>query len=617
MSPLVSLANHLWQSTLFAAVASLLALALRRDRAQIRYALWFAASVKFLIPLSLLVMAGSHLGPRTLPGPASKAITPSRIPLMVEQVSQPFAVTVPLAAMPPAQPSFQSLIPAVLGLQWAAGFLFVAASWWRRWRQIRAALFTATPTASPLRLPIGIEAMSSPEFIELGVFGVRRPILLLPDGIAGHLTPSELDAILAHELCHIRRRDNLAAAVHMAVEALFWFHPLVWWIGARLMEERERACDEEVLRMGSEPAIYAEGILKICELYSTSPLPCAAGVTGGNLKKRIEEIMTNPAKPSLSAGKKLLLAAGGTLAVILPVLVGIAGMQLRAQAPDISWQTEAGGKTAFATASVRRSEMNPSGLPRFFPPAFPLDSGDAYSSTAGRFAFNFPLPAYITFAYKTSPVQEQYRSMIAGLPQWVATDTFEIEAQAEGNPTKDQMRLMMQSLLADRFKLAVHFETRVIPVFALTQVQPGKLGPKLHPHEEGPPCPASFTLPPPFTPISDTDVFPSECGAFLMRGFGDDRTHEGARNITMAQLAASFRSLSRPTFDQTGLNGRYDFTFDTTFYSAVVAPNRAEPDLPAPDFLDALREQLGLTLKSTTGPVQILVIDHVEMPSEN
>jgi uncharacterized protein (TIGR03435 family) len=558
----------------------------------------------------VLVMMGSHFAPHTLSPTA-----PSPIPLVLKEVSQPFAVAVPLVAVPLAQPSFQGLIPNLLGVLWAIGFVIAAAAWWRRWRRIRAAL----RTASPLRLLIGIEVKSSPEFIEPGVFGVWRPILLLPGGIAGHLAPAELDAILAHELCHIRRRDNLAAALHMTVEALFWFHPLVWWLGARLMEERERACDEEVLRMGSEPAVYAEGILKICELYAASPLPCAAGVTGGNLRKRIEEIMTNCAKPRLSAGRKLLLAAAGMLAVTVPITVGIADVPLRAQSLDTSWEAAAGGKLAFATASVRRSDMNPSRVPKFFPPEFPLDTGDAYGSTAGRFAFNFPLPLYIAFAYKISPTLGQQQSMIAHLPQWVATDSFEIEAQAKGNPTKDQMRLMMQSLLADRFKLAVHSETQVVPVFALTVAQPGKLGPKLHPHAEGPPCPDHFKFPSFGEPATANGAFPSVCGAYMGGTWnGDDRTHVGARDTSMAQFAGYLaHSVSRPIVDQTGLTGRYDLTLDTISYSVVVAPNRAEPDLPAPDFLDALREQLGLKLESTKAPVPILVIDHVERPSEN
>ena len=300
-SQLLSLANHLWQSTLFAAFAGLLSLALLRNGAQIRYSLWLAASVKFLIPFSTLVTVDSHFA-HTMP-----ATAPSAIPLVIKEVSRPFVVPVPVAARPTAQPSFQSLIPLLFAVFWATGFVIVSVSWFRRWRQIR----TASRAATPLRLLIGIEVLASPEFIEPGVFGVRRPILLLPHGITGHLTPGELDAILAHELCHIRRHDNLAAAVHMAVEALFWFHPLVWWLGARLMAERERACDEEVLRLGNEPAVYAEGILRICELYAASPLPCAAGVTGGNLKRRIEEIMANRTKPRLSIGKKVGAGSGG------------------------------------------------------------------------------------------------------------------------------------------------------------------------------------------------------------------------------------------------------------------------------------------------------------------
>src|ERR1022692_4265002 len=120
-----------------------------------------------------------------------------------------------------------------------------------------------------------------------------------------------------------RRHDNLTAILHMAVEAMFWFHPLVWWLGARLEEERERACDEDVMRMGREPQIYAESILKVCEFYLASPVACAAGVTGGELKKRIEGIMTNRFTRKLSYGKKTLLAAAAILVIAGPIAVGL------------------------------------------------------------------------------------------------------------------------------------------------------------------------------------------------------------------------------------------------------------------------------------------------------
>jgi hypothetical protein len=78
----------------------------------------------------------------------------------------------------------------------------------------------------------------------------------------------------------------------MVVEALFWFHPLVWWIGSRLVEERERACDQAVVQAGSEAQVYAEGILNVCKFYVESPLACASGVTGSELKQRIVWIMS-------------------------------------------------------------------------------------------------------------------------------------------------------------------------------------------------------------------------------------------------------------------------------------------------------------------------------------
>jgi len=160
-----------------------------------------------------------------------------------------------------------------------------------------------------------------------------HPVLLLPAGIAGRLTPAQLEAVLAHELCHVRRRDNLSASIHMVVEAIFWFHPLVWWIGAKLVEERERACDEEVLSLGSEPRVYAEGIVNVCRLYVESPLVCLSGVTGSNLKKRIEAIMTNRIVLRLNFAKKIALTVAGIAAVAVVTDAAPASAAAGASAP--------------------------------------------------------------------------------------------------------------------------------------------------------------------------------------------------------------------------------------------------------------------------------------------
>src|SRR5580700_10677985 len=268
--------NHVWQSTLFAVAAGALTIAFRKNRAKVRHWLWLSASVKFLIPLALLMSLGSHLEW----APAAKKIATQAVAVTLTQVTQPFPDTWSFASPKPAGVEW---LPIAILAMWGCGFMAIAVIRLRGWLRIRDAVHSS----ALLKLPIGIEVRSCPGLLEPGVVGLRRPILLLPAGIVERLTPRQLEAVLAHELCHVRRRDNLSAAIHMIVEALFWFHPLVWWIGARLMEERERACDEEVLQLGGEPQVYAEAILNVCRYYLESPLVCVSGVTGSDLKRRI------------------------------------------------------------------------------------------------------------------------------------------------------------------------------------------------------------------------------------------------------------------------------------------------------------------------------------------
>ncbi len=272
------LANHLWQSTVLAAVVALAAMALRRNSARLRYWLWLAASLKFFVPFSVLASLGGSVAK-----PTAAPVLPA---LTVLQVSQYFAPapTFPTAAPAPARSDFG----AALGAIWAAGALILLFRWYRRWRIVRIAARSAKPFDLHASLPI----LLSRSMIEPGVFGLFHPVLLLPEGIADSLTSEELQAVLTHELCHVRYRDNLWAALHVCVESLFWFHPIVWWVGAKLVEERERACDESVLDRGGEPSDYAEGIVKVCKAYVEWPLPCVSGITGSDLKQRVREIMT-------------------------------------------------------------------------------------------------------------------------------------------------------------------------------------------------------------------------------------------------------------------------------------------------------------------------------------
>ncbi|HZQ54385.1 MAG TPA: M56 family metallopeptidase [Bryobacteraceae bacterium] len=321
---LTALANHVWQSTAAAVLIGVLALALRRNPARIRHWLWMIASAKFLFPISVLILVGGSLRPAPpvpVEHPAVSAVLSdftapfSRLPhrVLEDKPGPPVAHA--------ASGSWLASENLQLGLMalWAGGFLLVALSWWRKWRIMRVAVASATQIGTVEGVPV----MASKSLLEPGVFGIWRPVLLLPEGIAKRLTTPQLNAILAHEMTHIRRRDNLWAAIHMLVEAIFWFHPLVWWIGARMVEERERACDEAVLQRGNDPEDYAEGILNVCKLYLESPLACVSGVTGADLKTRILRIVSKQVARNLDFSRKLLLCAAGALGVAGPVTFGL------------------------------------------------------------------------------------------------------------------------------------------------------------------------------------------------------------------------------------------------------------------------------------------------------
>ena len=326
---MADLANHLWQSTVFALAAAVLVAALRGNRAAVRHWIWVIVSLKWLVPFAWLIAAGTA-ATRMLPAGAGEPAlrTQPDLSIAVLQFTQPFTAGVSLAPMS-SPVSYAWLTTAIVAL-WACGVLALAAMRTRGWLRVRAAMRHSKPVEwSPGSSDPGIDlrasrhnVRSAPGLLEPGVVGIWRPVLLLPAGIERRLLPAHLDSIVAHELCHVRRRDNLTSAVHMVVEAVFWFHPLVWWIGARLIEERERACDEDVLDRGTRPRDYAEGLVRVCKLYVESPVACVSGVTGSNLKRRIEDIMSNRIGRTLSVTRKVMLTTAAAFAVAAPVVVG-------------------------------------------------------------------------------------------------------------------------------------------------------------------------------------------------------------------------------------------------------------------------------------------------------
>jgi len=308
----LGLLDHLWQSTLFAGAAALLTLTLTRNGAGLRFWLWFAASVKFLVPFAALAALGEYLSrlfPAALPR-SLLAIQPA-----AEQLSAPAQLLV--ARHSQGADAFTILAPLLLGL-WLLGMAAVLGLRLVRGLRLRAVI----AEARDLMVPGPVRVKASPSLLEPGLVGILKPVVLLPDGLMARLSEQERDSILAHELGHLSRGDNVTAAIHMAVETLFWFWPPVWLIGARLIAERERACDESVLAQGHDPEVYAGSILKVCKFCVQSPLACAPGASGADLAGRVRLIMTGEAALDLSAGKRLLLAGAAALALGLPVMAG-------------------------------------------------------------------------------------------------------------------------------------------------------------------------------------------------------------------------------------------------------------------------------------------------------
>jgi uncharacterized protein (TIGR03435 family) len=287
-------------------------------------------------------------------------------------------------------------------------------------------------------------------------------------------------------------------------------------------------------------------------------------------------------------------------------------------------------KLEFEVASIRQNksdDMATSG--------FSLDSGNLYSTVSREDVFipsggyfsatNQPLWRYIVFAYKLTGTQELalrfnfFAGLTSSVPGWVNTERYDIKGRVEGNPTKDQVREMMQALLAERFKLVVHKETRQVPVLALELVKPPAMGPQLRPHVDDDSC-MSGSAETASTSAASTTAggLPVVCGVIAhLPPSSPGRTSFGARGVPLGLLASSLptqtgmMTLPHPVVDETGLSGTFDFKLEWLPDSNTLS------DASGPTFVQALKAQLGLKLQLKNGPVELIILDHLEHPSAN
>jgi len=532
----------------------------------------------------------------------------------------------------------------MLWMAWAVGFAGIACGWWIRWRRITAMI----RAGSPIELGLPVPAISSSSFLEPGVFGIFRPVLLLPEGIFDHLTPEQMKSVLAHELCHVRHRDNLVGVIQMFVETALWFHPLVWWIGNRMFQERERACDEEVLSLGNQPRVYAQGILKVCELYLESPAECVAGIAGGAyLRTRIDAIMKYEAVVKLNLAKTVALIAAGIAAIAAPGVVGILNAPVvLAQALPIP--SDSAARQRFEVASIKPAgpmqgigNVSPrAGIPGRCVQKFTLDPGrlDIRCYSLGKliwiWAYGIPPSRLVGLAWMGDAVSD-----------WSDGPKIDISAKLPEGTSRDQVPAMLRDLLATRFKLATHREYREQPVYALVAA---KGGPSLQSASQNADALNTAANPQTSEPANLNGVqfyvtrLPNPDGrgsqVMIMNSprMGTVRdTETGSPNyiqryeapsITLDGLADLLTIVGigpDPVVNATGQQGRYQISLEMSMaeLKELLTSETRVPGDRQSALLKAARDGLkksGLQLERRKVPVEMLVIDNLEKtPSEN
>jgi bla regulator protein blaR1 len=448
----------------------------------------------------------------------------------------------------------------------------------RDWRMYLLILYSAGASMLLVRIVIGsirVRRLTRGAWLQNGMpthaacvapvtVGWWRPVVILPEGWT-RWPERQRDAILAHEQEHVRRRDPLIQCLALMNRAIFWFHPVAWWLERELAQLAEDACDAAVLARGHKPREYAEYLLSLARTIAdtgTRYRVLGMAATGVGLPQRIRNIMSGDQLPSRLSRPKLT-----SVAIACAIVAGLCTTGWLAHAQPAS--------PSFDAASIKTNRSGEQG-------------GSSKFAANTYLGVNVTLKRVIGLAY--SPIQA-----FTGGPGWIESDRYDITAKAEGNPGRQQLQFMLRSLLADRFKLVVHKETRDSPAFALVlDRSDGKLGPSLRRSD------AQCAEPVPQKGPSGNGDAPA-CGFRIGAGA------LAGRGATMERLAAELILLDRLVVDRTGLTGVFDMDVQWT-------PGEHDDNS---DLFRALREQLGLKLQPTRVPVEVLVIESAAKPTEN
>jgi beta-lactamase regulating signal transducer with metallopeptidase domain len=316
---MLSLGKHLLESTIFALFIGALTLMLRRRGPATRHMLWLLAAATFLLPGETISLLGSKL---------AQLLPTSHVSQSLPMVLAPWVA--PSTISVPPQTADTGVLNYVLLLVWLLGCVLMLTAWLPK-------LWTAPHFSDSrdnglheslqrlqqrLGLRQAVTLRFSDSIAEPALVGFRKPIIVLPTGLAAKLSAAELESVVLHELAHAKRRDNWTAAFSHVMTCIFWFYPLLWWIERRLRRERELACDEIVVRYGAAPGDYVAGILKVCRLQLCEGVAGVSGVCRSNLKDRMEAIMSFSAERMSRPAPKALLGGLVAAVFIVPILIG-------------------------------------------------------------------------------------------------------------------------------------------------------------------------------------------------------------------------------------------------------------------------------------------------------
>ena len=381
-----ALIHFLWQG---AAVALLLAVALgllRNRSAQARWVLSCAAlALMAVLPVATGLMVSVEspgrqgLAPAAgtadgIPAPPSKLADPA-----VGSVSfpppglarDPGAVRATPPAVQPAAVSWprqlrgaiQPTLPWAI-LAWLSGVTLMSVWHLGGWLAVRRMKRLGTRPVAPailevlarllprLRIRRPVRLLESVRVAVPLVLGWLRPVILLPVGALTGLTPQQLEAILAHELAHIRRWDSLVLALQAVMETLLFYHPAVWWVSRRIRQESEQCCDDLAVGICGDRRGYAHALAKVAEFGSRGPA-LAAGATGGKLLPRIRRLL-GAGRPAPACKKSIAWLVGG-MALLVPVILWLA------------WLSSLGGEGAILAQARKLQEKARSSVRGFHP----------------------------------------------------------------------------------------------------------------------------------------------------------------------------------------------------------------------------------------------------------